>query len=224
MTAPRVQVIEDDEVIGRSLVRILTAQGYLVDWSRNAAEALIQCVWETDLVLLDLGLPDIDGLDLCQQLRAKWPALDILVVTARQDEVDIVLGLDAGADDYITKPFGLAELLARVRARLRRQSGEPERFAIGSLELDIAARRAFLDDAEIDLRPKEFDLLTLLTREAGDVVTRERIMDQVWDEHWMGPTKTLDIHISTLRRKLEGASRPMVITTLRGIGYRLERQ
>lgn len=222
MTGPRVQVVEDDEVIGQSLVRVLAAQGYVVSWSRNGAEALAQCSPQTDLVLLDLGLPDIDGLELCQRLRTGWPALDILMVTARQDEVDIVLGLDAGADDYIAKPFGLAELLARVRARLRRQPAEPERFAINSLEVDIPARRAFLDGTELELRPKEFELLALLAREAGTVMTRERIMDEVWDEHWMGPTKTLDIHISTLRRKLEGASQPATITTLRGIGYRLE--
>jgi DNA-binding response OmpR family regulator len=137
----------------------------------------------------------------------------------------VVLGLDAGADDYVTKPFRLTELLARVRAHLRRPHGESsdDRLVVGNLTLDPDARRAWLGDLELDLRAKEFDLLALLMAEAGRAVTRERIMSEVWDEHWFGPTKTLDMHISTLRRKLAGQNDTVAtITTLRGIGYRLE--
>lgn len=220
---PRLKVVEDDEVIGRSLSRVLVAQGYEVDWSRAGAGVVEELHPDTEMVLLDLGLPDVDGVELCQQIRAARPFIDILMVTARGAEVDVVLGLDAGADDYIVKPFSLAELLARIRARLRRPDTDPGDLCSGPLTLDIAARRAFLDDEEVALRPKEYDLLAALMLEAGRVVTRERLMEEVWDEHWFGSTKTLDIHISTLRRKLAGASRPVPITTLRGVGYRLEK-
>jgi len=178
-----------------------------------------------DLVVLDLGLPDVDGVDLCRELRVVEPAIPILVLTARHEEADIVVSLDAGAVDYVTKPFRLAELLARIRANLRR--GEPssaERTVVGGLEIDHDARRVWAGEQELMLRPREFDLLALLAVQAGRVVTREQIMDQVWDEHWHGSTKTLDVHISAVRRKLldSGAEACPVITALPRVGYRLD--
>jgi DNA-binding response OmpR family regulator len=146
----------------------------------------------------------------------------VIVVTARADEVDAVVGLDAGADDYVTKPFRLGELLARVRAHLRRgeTSTAVDAFEAGGISVDTAARRVHVEGEEIDLRPKEFDLLLLLTRASGQAITRERIMEEVWDEHWFGSTKTLDMHVSALRRKLAGARGR--ITTLRHVGYRFD--
>jgi DNA-binding response OmpR family regulator len=148
----------------------------------------------------------------------------VVILTARKDEVDVVLGLDAGADDYVTKPFRLTELLARVRAHLRRSGGGEgaDRIMVGDLVVDRSARRAWVGELEVDLRAKEFDLLALLAGEVGRVVTREQIMSEVWDEHWFGSTKTLDMHISSLRRKLTDHGGAPPITTLRGVGYRLE--
>ena len=146
-------------------------------------------------------------------------------LTARSEEIDVVVGLDAGADDYLIKPFRLAELLARLRAHLRRLDLGTQRLVVGDLELDPAARRAWRGGSELTLRPKEFDLLALLMAEAGRALPRERIMAEVWDEHWFGSTKTLDMHVAALRRKLgeqQGDGRPSQITTLRGVGYRLE--
>jgi DNA-binding response OmpR family regulator len=221
MPPERILVVEDDDVIGRSLERTLLGQGYDVAWARTVAEAKDALTPATALVLLDLGLPDGDGLALCAELRRRMAGLDIILLTARQTEADVVLGLDAGADDYLVKPFRLAELLARIRARLRRQPSDDVLHA-GPLDLDVAARRARVNGVTVDLRPKEFDLLALLAANAGNVVGRERIMAEVWDEHWFGSTKTLDIHIATLRRKLAAQGGPGAIGTLRGIGYRLE--
>lgn len=229
VTEPAILVVEDDASIGRGLVAALGTQGYATQWVTNAAEALDALRGgSTDLVLLDLGLPDADGVDLCRQVRAQDAALPILILTARQHEIDVVLGLDAGADDYVTKPFRLAELLARVRAHLRRpgkDSREPN-IVVGDVEVDLQARRVFVAGDEIDLRAKEFDLLAFLMTEVGHAIPRERIMSEVWDEHWFGSTKTLDMHVSALRRKLgetsEADGRPSRITTLRGVGYRFE--
>jgi DNA-binding response OmpR family regulator len=218
----RLLLVEDDESIGRSLTRTLEGQGYVVDWAHTGAAATDLLRDDTALVLLDLGLPDVDGVTVCERLRDRSPELDIVIVTARREEVDVVLGLDAGADDYIVKPFRLAELLARVNARLRRRTATDDgAVRVGALAVDLAARRAWIGDAEIGLRPKEFALLALLAGEAGHVVGRERIMRDVWDEHWFGSTKTLDIHMSSLRRKLLPLG-PSVITTIRGVGYRLD--
>ncbi|MGI8664049.1 MAG: response regulator transcription factor [Acidimicrobiales bacterium] len=217
-------VVEDDPVIGEGLARALASEGYGVQWARSAHDALdLAAAAPPDLVLLDLGLPDLDGVELCRRLRTDHPAATIVMLTARVEEVDVVVGLDAGGDDYVTKPFRRAELLARVRAHLRRATvTELERIDAGPLMIDIAARRAELAGAELELTPKEFDLLALLAAEAGRVVTRERIMAEVWDEHWFGPTKTLDMHVSSLRKKLAAAGE--LITTLRGVGYRFERR
>jgi DNA-binding response OmpR family regulator len=232
METARVLVVEDDGTIGRGLSQALSGQGYLVRWAPTGADAL-QAVSEEppDLVLLDLGLPDADGVEVCRRIRDAGPRATIVILTARSEEIDVVVGLDAGADDYLTKPFRLAELLARVRAHLRRSGpvSSSGRLRAGDLELDPAARRVWLGGNELDLRPKEFDLLALLVSCAGQAVTRERIMSEVWDEHWFGSTKTLDMHVSALRKKFgetgDGAGRfggASRITTLRGVGYRLE--
>jgi DNA-binding response OmpR family regulator len=225
MTA-RVLLVEDDETIGRSLKSALESQGYDVTWAPDGAAARLAMASNLpDLVLLDLGLPDVDGVDLCREFCVSSPTLPILMLTARHEEADIVVSLDAGAVDYVTKPFRLAELLARVRANLRRpQEAEDDRIVVGALEIDYDARRVWLSSNELLLRPREFDLLVLLASEAGRVVTRERIMDEVWDEHWHGPTKTLDVHISGLRRKLGvvGSEAPPTITALPRVGYRLD--
>ena len=226
MAAPVILVVDDDPAIGGGLRQALNAQGYDAEWARTGQEAIdLAASRATELVLLDLGLPDIDGVDVCRRLRALHPALIICILTAREDEIDVVVGLDAGADDYVTKPFRLAELLARLRAHLRRAplSAGGDQVTVGDLCVDPGARRAWLGEDEIDLRPREFDLLALLMSEAGQALTRERIMSEVWDEHWYGSTKTLDMHISAIRRKLgDSAGRGVVITTLRGVGYRLE--
>ena len=221
VTESGVLIVEDDEAIASGLVRVLDAQGHPV---RRVAtgQAALDAVRDTDgLVLLDLGLPDVDGLHVCRALRLLRPELAILILTARDRELDVVAGLDAGADDYLVKPFRLSELLARVRAHLRRAAlkDDCDPVRAGDVTVDPAARRAWRGDDELRLRPKEFDLLALLVGEAGRVVTRERIMREVWDTEWLGTTKTLDTHILALRTKL---GEPATITTLRGIGYRYE--
>jgi DNA-binding response OmpR family regulator len=219
-------VVEDDPVIGSELVNALTGQGYAARLAATASEA-ISGVRELppDLILLDLGLPDLDGVDLCRRLRGDLPETMIVVLTARSRELEIVVALDAGADDYLTKPFRLTELMARLRAHLRRHqaSAEDRVIVVGALRIDVAARRVFVDGAELELRPKEFDLLAALVRRAGEMVSREQLMDEVWDANWFGPTKTLDVHVSALRRKLaQHGENPTRITTLRGRGYRYE--
>jgi DNA-binding response OmpR family regulator len=218
----RILIVEDDEAIASGLRRVLDSQGYDVRSVARGRAALEQPPDALRLVVLDLGLPDIDGLDVCRRLRAARPDLAILILTARDQELDVVAGLDAGADDYLVKPFRLAELLARVRAHLRRteasDGAEPAPLRAGDVIVDPGARRAWRGEAELELRPKEFDLLALLVGEAGRVVTRERIMRDVWDTDWLGSTKTLDTHVLALRGKLG----PGAITTLRGVGYRFD--
>jgi DNA-binding response OmpR family regulator len=223
VTGAEVLVVEDDDGIGTTLVRTLEAQGYVVAHARNGVQALAAVQPTTVLVVLDLGLPDHDGLEICRRLRARTPSPQILMLTARSDEADIVLGLDAGADDYLTKPFRLAELLARVRACTRRSESTSDGLVIGDLTIDLEGRRVSVGPDEVELRPKEFDLLVALAHNAGRVVPRDRILRDVWDEHWFGSTKTLDIHIWSLRKKLDPSDAPSRITTVRGVGYRLER-
>ncbi|WP_069868222.1 response regulator transcription factor [Streptomyces malaysiensis] len=226
--------IEDDEVIGRHVEAGLRSHGYAVAWTRTGGSGLAEAArLPIDVVLLDLGLPDVDGIDVARQLRDEYPDVLILILTARSEEIDVIVGLDAGADDYLVKPFSLTVLLARLRAHLRRRPpapagpGEPVRIA--DLTVDTGARRCFLRDREVELRPKEFELLAVLARHPGEAVSRESLMAQVWDENWYGPTKTLDVTISSLRRRLQTAAsatpEPVTLpdlTTLRGHGYRLD--
>jgi DNA-binding response OmpR family regulator len=226
VTPPGILVVEDDDALASGLVRVLDSQGYPVRRLARGTGATAAAGEDVGLVILDLGLPDIDGVDVCRRLRASRPDLAVLILSARDQELDVVAGLDAGADDYLVKPFRLAELLARVRAHLRRGEGVAARqptlpLRAGGIAVDGGARRAWRDERELLLRPKEFDLLALLVGEAGRVVSRERIMRDVWDTDWTGSTKTLDTHVLTLRQKLGS---PEVITTLRGVGYRLEPQ
>jgi DNA-binding response OmpR family regulator len=218
-----VLLAEDDLSISEPLARALRREGYEVGVSADGPGALEAArAGGIDLIVLDIGLPQLDGLEVCRLIRSEGQAVPVLILTARADEVDTVIGLDAGADDYVTKPFRLAELLARVRALLRR--GASETHVAQGVRIDADARRAWLDDTEIDLTSKEFDLLSLLVAEAGKVVTREQIMRQVWDSKWWGSTKTLDMHVSWLRRKLgDDAHNPRFITTVRGVGFRFER-
>lgn len=223
MSSTGILVVDDDEAISAGLARVLESQGYFVRRLNRGAGVVAAAKPDIELVVLDLGLPDIDGIDVCRKLRTARPELAILILSARDEELDVVAGLDAGADDYLAKPFRLSELLARVRAHLRRGSeradaDQVEPLRVGDLTIDTAARRAWRGEDELALRPKEFDLLDLLAREAGRAVTRDRIMREVWDTEWLGSTKTLDTHVLSLRQKLG----PDAITTLRGIGYRLE--
>ncbi len=218
-----VLLAEDDVSISEPLARALRREGYTVDVTVNGVETLDRArAGDIDLMVLDLGLPEMDGLEVARRLRAEGHGTPILILTARADEVDTVVGLDAGADDYVTKPFRLAELLARVRALLRR--GGAEVPVVHGVRIDNDSRRAWLGERELQLTTKEFDLLRVLVRDAGKVVTREQIMREVWDTNWWGSTKTLDMHISWLRRKLgDDANQPSYITTVRGVGFRFER-
>jgi DNA-binding response OmpR family regulator len=220
----RVLLAEDDAAISEPLARALRREGYQVEVREDGTQALACAVQGgVDLLVLDLGLPTMDGLEVCRRLRGDGHTFPVLVLTARADEVDTVVGLDAGADDYVTKPFRLAELLARVRALLRR--GSPDLGAgVHGVRIDVESHRAWLGDEELSLTAKEFDLLRVLVRDAGRVVTRDQLMREVWDTTWWSSTKTLDMHISWLRKKLgDDATSPRFITTVRGVGFRFER-
>jgi len=216
----RVLLVEDDDAIAEPLAKGLQREGFEVDRVATGAGALDAD--PADLVLLDLGLPDVDGYEVCRQLRARSESLPIIVVTARGDEVDRVIGLELGADDYLVKPFGFRELVARIRAVMRRSgraSAEPtDVIRHGPIEVDTRTRRVLVDGDEVALTRKEFDLLALLAADPGATRTREEILEQVWDPHWYGPTKTLDVHVASLRRKLGD---PTLIETVRGVGFRL---
>jgi DNA-binding response OmpR family regulator len=220
-----VLLAEDDSSISEPLSRALRREGYDVQVFATGP-SVVERVLEggIDLVVLDLGLPEMDGLEVCRRIRAEGRSLPVLVLTARADEVDTVVGLDAGADDYVTKPFRLAELLARVRALLRRGAPETAAESINGVRLDVESHRAWREDEELSLTGKEFDLLKVLVSNAGKVVTREQLMRDVWEMRQEGSTKTLDMHISWLRRKLgDDATAPRFVTTVRGVGFRFER-
>jgi two-component system response regulator RegX3 len=214
----RILVAEDDDGIAEPLLEGLTREGFDTERASTGAEALSAAT--PDLVILDLGLPDIDGYSVCQQLRAR-SQVPIIVVTARGAEVDRVVGLELGADDYIVKPFGFRELVARIRAVMRRMGEVPSAEQVqvlGDLTVDRRARRVFVSGDEVVLSPKEFDLLALLAEDPGAVVNRQTILEEVWDPHWYGPTKTVDVHVASLRRKL---GHPEWIETVRRVGLRL---
>lgn len=221
-------LVEDDASIAVSVVDSLEAAGYEVRHVTTGAAAIEADPGTTaDTVLLDLGLPDMDGRDVCRELRAR-SKVPIIMLTARSDEIDRVVGLELGADDYVVKPFSFRELLARIRAVARRAGPEPAHGAppdtasvqlVGPLAIDRRARRVRLHDEELHLTAKEFDLLSFLANDPGAVHTRIEILEHVWDEHWYGPTKTVDAHVAALRRKLGDAR---WIQAVRGVGFRLE--
>jgi len=214
--------VEDDEPVAQSLRRGLLRYGFEVAWVSTGGAALSHSE-PYDVVLLDLGLPDTDGLDVCRALRERGD-VPIIVISARSDETDRVVGLELGADDYVSKPFGVREVIARIRAVMRRVQPRaqadtgPDRYG-SRLTIDRKAARVRLDGDEVALAPKEYDLLAFLTEEPGALMSREQIMEAVWDANWFGPTKTLDVHVAALRRKLEGA---IAIEAVRGVGFRLE--
>ena len=223
-----VLVVEDEEDIAVPLMRTLEREGYDVSRVSVGSEAVSFVVQEGPaVVILDLGLPDMDGIDVCRQMRSGGYSGGIIMVTARAGELDRVVGLDVGADDYLAKPFGLAELLARVRALLRR-SGTPTATddttvtTSSGLRIDAASRRVHLNEREIALTAKEFDVLAVLASNHDKVVPRETLMNQVWDQNWYGSTKTLDVTIGRLRSKLEAADAGEKVVAIRGVGFRLE--
>ena len=231
---PRILFVEDEESISAPFSKALEREGFEPHVAATAARALqLQEQLEPDLILLDLHLPDGDGRDVCRALRRR-SNVPIVMLTARGTETDRIVGLELGADDYVVKPFSGAEVIARIRAILRRTGRAPEEEAtpaepatpeapitIGGLHVDLAARRATLEGQELQLSRKEFDLLAELMRNAGRVVTREELMDRVWDENWFGSTKTLDVHVRWLRGKLgETAENATYLQTVRGVGFR----
>ncbi len=211
-------VVEDEDSIAEPLVEGLRAEGF--DVTRVATGQAALDAPPVDLVLLDVRLPDMDGFAVCRELRA-GSDVPIIMVTAKGEEIDRVVGLELGADDYVVKPFGLRELVARIRAVARRTSARPERreiISVGDLEVDVPARRVTLGERQLHLTPKEFDLLALLASEPGVVVDRQRILREVWETTWYGSSKTVDVHVASLRKKLGD---PTLIETVRGIGLRL---
>ena len=214
----RILVVEDDAAIASALRTGLEREDFSVTTAATAAEALNAL--PTDFVLLDLGLPDRDGLELFHNLRAVSNA-PIIMVTARGDEEDRIAGLDLGADDYVVKPFGLRELIARINAVVRRtQSKEPDEAVqeLGRVSIDRRSRIVLVDGEEITCTPKEYGILEFLARDPGSVITRQELLDGVWGAHWYGSTKMIDVHVASLRRKL---GLPDLIETHRGIGFRL---
>jgi two-component system, OmpR family, response regulator RegX3 len=220
---PRILVVEDEVAISEPLADGLVREGFEpeVAGTLDAARSAYQRN-APDLILLDVMLPDGDGRDLAREIR-RTSDVPIVMLTARGEEIDRVLGLELGADDYVVKPFSARELTARIRAIMRRGRGAQRRgpIEIGDLVLDPASRTVTKRGESIELAAKEFDLLHLLMASAGEVLRREQIMDEVWDPHWFGPTKTLDVHISWLRKKIEDDPvDPRYITTVRGVGFR----
>jgi len=222
----KILLVEDDRSIAGSVVEGLTAEGFEVAHAATGADALMATGY--DMVLLDLGLPDMDGRDVCRQLRQRSSA-PIIMLTARAEEFDRVLGLELGADDYVTKPFSFRELVARIRAVGRRTIEQPADITpadgitqpqqVGALLLDRRTRRVHISGVEIQLTAKEFDLLAFLATDIGAVRTRTEILENVWDAHWYGPTKTVDAHVASLRKKL---GQHEWIQAVRGVGFRLE--
>lgn len=214
-TVTTVLLAEDDTGIAEPLSRALQREGHRVVVAGDGPTALQRAGdAEVDLLVLDLGLPGMDGLDICRRVRKHRPDLPVLMLTARTDEVDFVVGLDAGADDYVAKPFRLAELMARVRALLRRTASDA--LEVGGVRMELSARRVLVDGAEVGLANKEFELLRVLLHRAGQVVSRDEILWDVWRDPELKTSKTLDMHMSWLRRKIGSRH----IATVRGVGFR----
>jgi two-component system, OmpR family, response regulator RegX3 len=217
-SAVRVLIVEDEDSIAEPLAEGLRREGFEVERAATGESALAAPT--PDLVLLDLRLPDVDGLDVCRRLRERSD-VPIIVVTARGEEADRVVGLELGADDYVVKPFGLRELIARIRAVTRRgrdMNRGDDTIRVGELEVDGRARRARLGERVLELTAKEFDLLTALARDPGAAISRRRLLEDVWETSWYGSSKTIDVHVAALRRKLGD---PGWIETVRGVGFRL---
>jgi DNA-binding response OmpR family regulator len=213
-----VLIVEDEDAIAEPLAEGLRREGFAVTRVATGQAALDAVL--PDVVLLDLRLPDIDGYEVCRELRAR-SEVPIIVVTAKGEEVDRVVGLELGADDYVVKPFGLRELVARIRAVLRRsgrRTSDADELEVEGLRLDLRSRRAWFDEDELQLTVKEYDLLALLARDPGAVVTKQRILNDVWNTSWYGSAKTVDVHVASLRKKLGD---PGLIETVRGVGLRL---
>ena len=229
LTGPQILVVEDERAISEPLAKLLAREGFAATVAGTVADALAEfAAGAPDLILLDLNLPDGDGRDVAREIR-RSSGVPIIMLTARGTETDRIVGLEIGADDYVVKPFSSAEVIARIRAVLRRSEapaeqndealGEP--VVVEGMRIDPTTHRAFLGDEELDLSLKEFDLLYELARNAGNVVSRDELMTRVWDENWFGSTKTLDVHIGWLRRKLgDDANKPHWIETVRGVGFR----
>ncbi len=229
MAGPRILVVEDEFSISEPFSRLLAREGFDPVVAPTVSEALDEFTRQRpDLILLDLGLPDGDGRDVAREVRRE-SEVPIIMLTARGTETDRIVGLEIGADDYVVKPFSSAEVIARIRAVLRRAPAEAEEapddreaIEVRGLRIDPASRKASLDGKELDLSRKEFDLLAEIAYASGDVIPRDELMSRVWDENWFGSTKTLDVHVGWLRKKLgDDASDPRWIETVRGVGFRL---
>ena len=228
MLMPTVLLIEDDRLIAEPIARALKMQNFTVLTASNGATGLDMALTaHPDLVILDIMLPEMNGWDVCKGIRQK-SVVPILMLTALSEEIDRVLGLELGADDYLSKPFSSRELMARIKALLRRvefdtaRSNQNEQIEFADILIDLNRRQVFKGGKEVALRFKEFELLSLLVVKAGDVVTRAEIFDKVWGTDWLGDMRTLDVHIRWLREKLEDdPSEPRCIQTVRGVGYRL---
>ena len=229
LSSPQILIVEDESTISEPLAKLLAREGFNATVAATVADALAKFATDKpDLILLDLNLPDGDGRDVAREIR-RSSGVPIIMLTARGTETDRIVGLEIGADDYVVKPFSSAEVIARIRAVLRRSEAHDDQLdqdlgqpvVVEEMRIDPGTRRAFLGEQELDLSLKEFDLLYELARNAGTVVSRDQLMTRVWDENWFGSTKTLDVHIGWLRRKLgDDANKPHWIETVRGIGFR----
>ena len=221
-TMTTVLLVEDDPAISEPLARAFGREGYEVR-AHGTGKGALEEVSGADIIVLDLGLPAIDGLDVARQVRAQGLTTPILMLTARSEDTDLVVGLDAGADDYVTKPFRLAELLARVRAQVRRASGEAieDELAAGEIRVDVAAHRAFVASRELQLTTREFELLRVLVRGGGQVVSIDDVLKEVWGEDPTGTEQTLEMHVTWLRRKLGDDTDAPRLLLRDGVGYRL---
>ena len=220
----RVLLVEDDQKLARAVGRGLTGEGYAVDSAADGDAALMQAsVWDYDAIILDVMLPERDGLDVCRTLREQGCWAPVLMLTARGGVHDRIHGLDVGADDYLVKPFDFGELLARVRALMRRAPGErPSRLEVGDLVVDPATHSVTRAGERVDLTAREFGLLEYLARNPGEVISRTRLLDHVWDENYVGSTNIVDVYVGYLRKKLEKPFGRALIRTVRGVGFVLD--